>query len=76
MPYGIPKEIGGDSKKNVAWMEKCVSSIMEKQPDMSKERAIRICKSQLMKKKKAELDTLIASQPLIDEEGNLINTDC
>lgn len=54
MPYGIPKSLGGDSKENVRWMEKCIASVLEKQPDMDKQRAIRICKAQFIKKKAKE----------------------
>ena len=51
MPYGLPKNIGGDSKENVRWMEDCIKSIKNKNPDYSKERAIRICKKALIKQK-------------------------
>lgn len=46
MPYGIPKDKGGDSLKNVARMEECVTSVMEKE-GVDKETAIRICKKSL-----------------------------
>ena len=45
-PYGIPKEKGGESLKNVAKMESCVRSIMEKQ-SRPKSSAIAICKKSL-----------------------------
>jgi hypothetical protein len=45
MPYGIPKEKGGDSEKNVAKMEKCVRAIMSRKK-LPKDRAIAICKAQ------------------------------
>ena len=51
MPYGIPKEKGGDSPENDRKMEDCVHSIMKKQ-GISKQRAIRICKDSLFGKKK------------------------
>lgn len=47
MPYGIAKEKGGDSPDNVRKVEHCVQSIMRKNKGMSKESAIRICKSQM-----------------------------
>jgi hypothetical protein len=45
MPYGIPKEKGGDSEKNVAKMEKCVRAIMSRKK-LPKDRAIAIGKAQ------------------------------
>lgn len=45
MPYGIPKEKGGDSLENTAKMESCVSQVMKKGHD--KDSAIAICKSSL-----------------------------
>jgi len=53
MPYGIPKEYGGDSERNIKWMESCVNSIMEKQ-GKSKQGAIAICKAQFIKMRKEE----------------------
>jgi hypothetical protein len=53
-PYGIPSELGGDSKENVRWMEKCVARLIEQGRD--KVTAIKICKSQFKKKKLAELE--------------------
>lgn len=50
MPYGVPKSKGGDSKENVAKMERCVASIMRKQ-QISKSRAIAICKDSLFGRK-------------------------
>lgn len=45
MPYGIPRNKGGDSPSNVAKMERCVREVMKH--GFSKEQAIRICKVQL-----------------------------
>lgn len=50
MPYGVDKDMGGDSPKNDAWMEHCVSSVMKKDPSLDKANAIRICKKQMEKK--------------------------
>jgi hypothetical protein len=47
MPYGIPKEKGGDSAENVRKMESCVKNLMNKDPKLTKDRAIAICKSSL-----------------------------
>lgn len=55
MPYGIKKRAGGDSAKNVARMESCVTavsaSLAKRNPKQSatarKVSAIRICKSRL-----------------------------
>lgn len=57
MPYGVDKSLGGDSKENVAWMERCVKSVQEGGKDKSS--AVAICKAQLRRKKsKSEsLDT-------------------
>jgi len=49
MPYGLPKNLGGDSEQNVKWMERCVNSVMSKNSKLSKESAIRICKKQFIK---------------------------
>lgn len=46
MPYGIPKEYGGDSPANVKWMEHCVASVIE--TGKSKESAIKICKAKFI----------------------------
>ncbi len=54
MPYGIDKKIGGDSKENVTWMERCVKSIKKQNPSYSEQKAIRICKTQLVKNKNKE----------------------
>lgn len=55
MPYGIDKKIGGDSKENVSWMEKCVSSIKGNNKrtgkPYTKGEKIAICKAQLKKGK-------------------------
>lgn len=45
MPYGIPKEKGGDSAKNIARMDDCVSAVMKR--GQSKLSAILICKRSL-----------------------------
>jgi len=49
MPYGVDKDIGGDSKENTQWMEKCVKKVMNTGKDKSS--AIAICKSTLKKSK-------------------------
>lgn len=45
MPYGIPKEKGGDSPENINKMESCVLKVMDQGHD--KLSAIKICKSSL-----------------------------
>lgn len=55
MPYGMPKEMGGDSPENDSWMERCVRKVAN-QTDKEgkkygKDRAIAICKSTFMKMK-------------------------
>lgn len=47
MPYGLPKSIGGDSKKNDAKMEKMVSAIQASGKD--KVSAIKIAKASMEK---------------------------
>lgn len=49
MPYGVDKNLGGDSKENDAWMERCVSRV--EGGGKSKSSAIAICKAQMRKKK-------------------------
>jgi len=46
MPYGIPKERGGDSPANVAKMEKCVRAVQSRE-GVDQGRAIAICKASL-----------------------------
>jgi hypothetical protein len=45
MPYGVPKEKGGDNAKNDSKMEACVNAVMKAGYD--KTTAIKICKSRL-----------------------------
>lgn len=52
MSYGIDKKLGGDSKENVAWMEKCVAKV--EATGKPKSSAIAICKSQLSKNKTSD----------------------
>ena len=49
MPYGVDKDIGGDSPTNVKFMERCVSSVMKTGKDKSA--AVAICKASLKKNK-------------------------
>lgn len=55
MPYGIDKDIGGDSPENVKWMERCVKRVTGQKDkngkEIPKDRAIAICKSTLQKTK-------------------------
>jgi hypothetical protein len=52
--YGIAKDVGGDSKKNVMKMEKMVNSIMKK-GGKSKESAIKIAKHSFQMMKRAKM---------------------
>jgi hypothetical protein len=45
VPYGIPKDKGGDSPQNVAKMERCVAQVQKR--GQSKLSAILICKKSL-----------------------------
>lgn len=51
MPYGVPKEKGGDSPANEKKMSRCVSHVMGKQ-GVDKVAAIRICKASLYGRKR------------------------
>lgn len=55
MPYGVSKDIGGDSKQNDKFMERCVSAISGTNKrtgkPYTKGEKIAICKSQLSKNK-------------------------
>jgi len=45
MPYGIP----GEKPEQTKWMERCVTGVMEGNPDYDKSRAVAICKANLKK---------------------------
>jgi hypothetical protein len=70
MPYGVDKKIGGDSKENVSWVEKCVSSISGKNKRTGKPytegEKIAICKAQLSKNK--EKNAALEGEIKIDED--------
>jgi len=55
MPYGVDKDIGGDSKDNDKWMEDCVTKVMGRKgkdgKPIDKSSAIAICKTTLSKSK-------------------------
>jgi len=55
MPYGMPKDMGGDSPENDSWMERCVKKVQGRKAKdgkvIDKSRAIAICKSTFMKMK-------------------------
>ena len=62
-PYGMDKNMGGDSPENVKWVENCVQKVMGKmKPGMmnGKAHAIAICKDTFKKMKgdqaKAEIE--------------------
>jgi len=64
MPFGMPKNMGGDSPENVKFMERCVSKVMEQ--GRPKDSAIAICKSQFMKMHKRDSkSTLTGDEPII-----------
>lgn len=66
MPYGVDKNIGGDSPENDKWMEQCVSKVMGTGKD--KGTSIAICKATLKKKKGNQKEASF----IIDEFINLI----
>jgi hypothetical protein len=47
MPYGVAKDIGGDTAANDAKMERCVAAVMK--TGHGKVSAIRICKSAIQR---------------------------
>jgi hypothetical protein len=55
MPYGMPKELGGDSPENDSWMERCVKRVSPQKDkegkEYGKDKAIAICKSTFTKMK-------------------------
>lgn len=69
MPYGIDKKLGGDSKENEGFMEKCVNGISGKNPRTNKPytkgEKIAICKTQL-KKKKAKSEFVLDLEALYE----------
>lgn len=77
MPYGVDKDMGGDSPENDAWMEKCVKRVHgKKMKDGSiadKSTAIAICKSVMRKTKgdKAKA-SFILDKDLIEEYFHLV----
>lgn len=52
MPFGLAKDIGGDSPENVRKMESCIHQVMARNPSLTKEQAIRICKDSIQKSKR------------------------
>ena len=50
MPFGMDKDLGGESKENDTWMEKCVDRLMKQGKE--KGSAIAICKTTFKKMKK------------------------
>ena len=61
MPYGVDKNMGGDSKENDKWMENCVQKVMKSGKDKSS--AVAICKTTLSKTKgdKAKAEFILES---------------
>ena len=44
-PYGIAASVGGDSKDNVAKLERCVVNVMAEDKGIDKAQAVAICKA-------------------------------
>lgn len=60
MPYGIDKELGGDSPANVRYIKDCVKGVVGKKnkrtgKPFTKSEAIAVCKAQLRKSRGAAL---------------------
>lgn len=66
MPYGVDKNMGGDSKENVQWMEKCVQSVMDS--GKGKSSAIAICKAQMRKKHEAKSEAIEIEESILSRE--------
>jgi ribosomal protein S7 len=47
LPYGVSKDVGGDSEQNDSLMERCVKHVMSQGKD--KQSAIRICKASIQR---------------------------
>lgn len=47
MPYGVSKDVGGDSQSNDSLMERCVTQVMAQGKD--KVTAIKICKASIQR---------------------------
>ena len=47
MPYGIPKDKGGDSPENVDKLKRCMAEVGPQNGHLSEEELIRICKSKV-----------------------------
>ena len=47
MPYGLSKDIGGDTPELDAKMARCIAEVMAKDPKLSKQSVIRICKASI-----------------------------
>ncbi len=73
MPYGVDRKVGGDSKENVNWMERCVTGISGKNKRTGKPytegEKIAICKAQLKKnkEKRAALEEVIVDEDVIEK---------
>jgi hypothetical protein len=64
MPYGMPMDEGGDSKKNDKWMENCVQKVMKEGKD--KQGAVAICKSTFEKMHKNH-DKMMSKSEFLSE---------
>ena len=52
MPYDLPKNKGGDTPSNDAWMQRCMADVQAS--GKSKLSAILICKAQFSKRQKGK----------------------
>lgn len=70
MPYGIPKDAGGDSPENVAKMETCIKKVMKK--GMEKDSAIRVCKVSMFSSRVE--DILQAASVDVEAVGRMLSS--
>jgi len=81
MPYGVDKKLGGDSKENVGWMEKCVAKVSGENSrtgkPYTKSEKIAICKAQMRKSKSSVSfyeDEIIIDDAICNEVSDVFAT--
>jgi hypothetical protein len=48
-PYGMPMDMGGDTKESEKWMQNCLMKVGQKNPKMPMSNRVAICKATYMK---------------------------
>ena len=57
MPYGIPKDKGGDSPENVQKLKDCLAAVGRDNSHLDEESLIRICKDKVFGSPKTGMKT-------------------